>query len=286
MVSPLETATGHQDFKRVHRIMNRAPRTIAALFASATLAALLTACTSHTSSGSTTAHYTPSCDQQLSEFVEQFRAGNNDADWSFAGDCAGEQKIATDYMSHAGSELLKVEHCDELLGWNVRPEAIALLEEDGWCSSEPTPALVADWPEEGLGWDDARDHAGTVQRVCGPLMSARETADGTFLNVGRDYPSPDRFTFVFWGVHLEPINMDEVLCGSGEVYLYDGVGQMELNDPAELEIWPASAEQAEGPQQEDGPDWNQDVGENKPDWTEGAKETSGPEEPDWVTTDD
>jgi len=108
----------------------------------------------------------------------------------------------------------------------------------------PAPATPADppatdpYPEGGMGWDVARQYAGTVQRVCGPLMSVRETADGTFVNVGRDYPSADRFTFIFWDTYLQPIPSDAMVCGTGEIYLYEGVvAQIEMWDPAALEIW-------------------------------------------------
>lgn len=111
-------------------------------------------------------------------------------------------------------------------------------------ASDPAPAAPAappapdPYPEGGMGWDVARQYAGTVQRVCGPLMSIRETGDGTFVNVGRDYPSADRFTFIFWDIYLEPIPPDAMICGTGEIYLYEGiVAQMEMWDPTELEIW-------------------------------------------------
>ncbi|MGA1827541.1 hypothetical protein [Microbacterium sp.] len=68
-------------------------------------------------------------------------------------------------------------------------------------------------------------------------MSARQTDDGTFVNVGQDYPSADRFTFIFWDLSLDPIDAGATLCGSGEIYLYDGVAQMEMGDPGALEIW-------------------------------------------------
>lgn len=68
-------------------------------------------------------------------------------------------------------------------------------------------------------------------------MSGRETADGTFVNVGRDYPSADRFTFVFWDIHLEPIASGTTVCGQGEIYLYEGVAQMEMRDPGAFEHW-------------------------------------------------
>ena len=97
------------------------------------------------------------------------------------------------------------------------------------------PATVV-WPDGGTGWDEAWRQAGDIVRVCGPLMSMRETVDGTFLNVGRDYPDPDRFVFIFWDATLDPISSGTTVCGTGEVYIYeDGSTQMALFDS--VEVW-------------------------------------------------
>lgn len=68
-------------------------------------------------------------------------------------------------------------------------------------------------------------------------MSLRNTEDGAFLNLGVDYPSSDRFTFIIWGVALEPIEDGATICGSGSIYVYEGVAQIELSSPDEIEIW-------------------------------------------------
>ncbi|WP_168627443.1 MULTISPECIES: hypothetical protein [unclassified Cryobacterium] len=152
--------------------------------------------------------------------------------------CSDEYEIAVDYLAHSTDGPFSIDSCDELIGYGVRAESVELLEQDRRCSfGQGEAAVGSGWPEGGLGWDKAREHSGTMQRVCGPLMSARETSDGTFVNVGQDYPSADRFTFIFWDVYLEPIGPDAVVCGSGEIYLYNGVAQMEMWDPRALEIW-------------------------------------------------
>ncbi|GAA5517979.1 hypothetical protein Lsed01_00396 [Demequina sediminis] len=161
--------------------------------------------------------------------------------------CSDEYDIAVDYVAHARDSEYGSDSCDELLGWGMRAEAVELLEQDGWCSfstagtadesSWRSVGQGATWPEDGLGWDQAAAHVGEVQRVCGPLMSSRETEHGTFVNIGADYPSVDRFTFIFWDIYLEPIDADATICGSGEIYLYEGVTQMEMTDPSALEIW-------------------------------------------------
>lgn len=183
----------------------------------------------------------PSCSQLLTAAVNYARTGTGSIDstlQTLSDNCADEYEIATDYLSNATDSEFRIDSCDKLLGYGIRTEAVSLLEEGGFCAFGGTAGGAAsDWPEGGLGWDQARAHAGSVQRVCGPLMSARETADGTFLNVGQDYPSADRFTFIFWDIYLEPIESGATVCGAGEIYLYNGVAQIEMSDPASLEIW-------------------------------------------------
>lgn len=36
---------------------------------------------------------------------------------------------------------------------------------------------------------------------------------------------------------LDPIADGATICAAGSVYLYDGVAQIELSSPAEIEIW-------------------------------------------------
>lgn len=152
--------------------------------------------------------------------------------------CSDEYEIAVDYLSHQAVSFLSIDSCDELLEYGVREESVALIEQDGDCSfGQAVNDVVQEWPEGGLSWNLASGYSGTVQRVCGPLMSDRATEDGTFINIGKDYPSSDRFTIIFWNIYLEPIEPGAVVCGTGEIYLYDGVAQMEMWDPAALEIW-------------------------------------------------
>lgn len=206
----------------------------------------VTACSSPSTYSSGESDYlaeaSVTCADMLDAAVANERAESGAIDstmQSLSERCSNEYDIAVDYLSNAGNSSFGIDSCDELLGYGARQEAVQLLEEDGYCSDGVAEALATpEWPEGGLGWDAAGAHAGSVQRVCGPLMSVRETADGTFVNIGRDYPSADRFTFIFWDVYLEAIQPGATICGSGEIYLYDGVvAQMEMWDPAALEIW-------------------------------------------------
>jgi len=183
----------------------------------------------------------PRCEDLLAAAVQFERAGAGDIDSvleALTDSCSDEYEIAVGYISNSTDSEFQIESCQELIDYGVRQESVELLAQDGTCRSDAPEIQEASlWPEGGLGWDQAAAHAGTVQRVCGPLASARSTEDGTFLNVGRDYPSADRFTFIFWDIFLDPIESGATVCGSGDIYLYEGVAQMEMWDPTALEIW-------------------------------------------------
>ena len=106
-------------------------------------------------------------------------------------------------------------------------------------SAEVVPApIVEEVPGAGIAWDDAVNHAGTTQRVCGPLAGGGNSDDDVFLNLGRDYPDPERFQIVVWDVGgLESIGGGVTLCTSGQITLYEGVAQIELTDPNLIEIY-------------------------------------------------
>lgn len=104
---------------------------------------------------------------------------------------------------------------------------------------DPLPvAAAAEQPGGGIAWDQAVDHAGTTQRVCGPLAGGGNSEDDVFLNLGRNYPDPGRFQIVVWDIgSLESIDGGVTLCTSGPITLYEGVAQIELTDPTLIEIY-------------------------------------------------
>jgi hypothetical protein len=103
---------------------------------------------------------------------------------------------------------------------------------------DPLPVAAAEeQPGGGILWNQAVEHAGTTQRVCGPLAGGGNSEDDVFLNLGRDYPDPERFQIVVWDIgSLESIDGGVTLCTSGPITLYDGVAQIELTDPTLIEI--------------------------------------------------
>lgn len=93
-------------------------------------------------------------------------------------------------------------------------------------------------PGGGLAWDEAAAFVGTVQRVCGPLMTIRSSTDDVFLNLGRDYPDSSRFTIVIWDIgEVESIASGTTVCAEGSITSYEGVAQIELDSASSVEIW-------------------------------------------------
>ncbi|MGA2443315.1 MAG: hypothetical protein ABSH08_20375 [Tepidisphaeraceae bacterium] len=45
-----------------------------------------------------------------------------------------------------------------------------------------------------ITWDQAKDHIGQSVTVTGPVVDTHDFGDAAVLNVGKDFPNPDRFT--------------------------------------------------------------------------------------------
>lgn len=126
----------------------------------------------------------------------------------------------------------------------------------------PVGALKASWPVLGglvaavlsgcsaassdtgsgdVSWRDAADYAGDVVRVCGPLKSTGSDGNDRFFNLGAPFPQVPRFTIVVWDhpdsvETVDPATSSYRACVSGEVSVYDGVPQIELDDGGDIEL--------------------------------------------------
>ena len=77
-----------------------------------------------------------------------------------------------------------------------------------------------------------------VQRVCGPLAGIGNSSDDVFLNIGRDYPDPDRFTIVIWDIgDVEPVAAGTTVCTTGQITQYEGVAQIQLRSTSDIELY-------------------------------------------------
>ena len=153
--------------------------------------------------------------------------------------CTYEYDVVVDYISAAQfAKSHGADTCERLEEYSIELEAIQLLRTDGYCLDAPPVPAAPQWPDGGIGWDEAHNYVGGVQSVCGPLKSIRGTDSGVFVNVGQDYPSAARFTFVLWGDWwIDAIPSNATVCSYGEIYVYDGVAQMEIFSPEDLRIW-------------------------------------------------
>ena len=107
---------------------------------------------------------------------------------------------------------------------------------------EPCPGAIA--------WDEAPAHAGQIVTVRGPVVDATfasaSRGQPTFLNLGKGYPDPGRFTVVIWIPNRdnfpappEELYRDKIVCVTGQVTLYNGSAEMEIIGPEDIDIQPS-----------------------------------------------
>lgn len=99
----------------------------------------------------------------------------------------------------------------------------------------------------GISWRVAENHVGQRSKVYGPVRStfyARGSRGRpTFLNLGRRFPNPQRFTVVIWGHNRhrfpsppEDLYRREFICVSGRIRLFEGVPQTFAPGPGAIDI--------------------------------------------------
>ena len=95
--------------------------------------------------------------------------------------------------------------------------------------------------KSGDNWYQAKDHIGENATVCGPVMGAVYDVNGegqpTFINIGNDYPNPDRFTVVIWGKYRsnfpsppEIAYQSGTWCFTGTIEMFEGVPEIEITN--------------------------------------------------------
>lgn len=111
----------------------------------------------------------------------------------------------------------------------------------GACTSPPATCSGS------ISWEEAESHVGEEATVEGPVVSTRYAYESegapTFLNIGRTFPDPERFTVVIWEDDRDNFDFSpeseydgETLCVSGVVNSYEGVPQIEVSVPDQLEV--------------------------------------------------
>ncbi len=113
--------------------------------------------------------------------------------------------------------------------------------------NESTPTATPTVESSGISWDEAKYHIGERATVCGSVVDTRyaSTSNGspTFLNIGKSYPDPDRFTVVIWGNDRssfpsapESYYSGETICVTGLITEYQGGVQIEASTPSQIQI--------------------------------------------------
>jgi len=98
-----------------------------------------------------------------------------------------------------------------------------------------------------FSWEVAIDHVGEITTICGPVIGTHwaSSSNGkpTFINVGKDYPSSDRFVVLIWDDHRsafpqppEDYYQGKMICVTGLVQEYDGCAEIVISDPEQIEI--------------------------------------------------
>jgi len=115
---------------------------------------------------------------------------------------------------------------------------------------DPSEAFVAEYARrhptvevrqgraEDIPFDNDAFDIVLAQRVCGPLAGSGTSEDDVLLDLGVDYPSPDRFQIVIWDVGgVDSIPFGSTVCTTGPIALYNGVPEIALHSASEVEIY-------------------------------------------------
>lgn len=101
--------------------------------------------------------------------------------------------------------------------------------------------------DASIPWGDYSDFIGETTMVTGPVadISILNDSNGSpsFIDLGEAYPSTDRFTIVIWEEHyddvatvLNEISVNDIIYVEGCIEMYDGIPQIEVTDPSQINI--------------------------------------------------
>jgi len=101
-------------------------------------------------------------------------------------------------------------------------------------------------PPGSISWSEVKYHIGERTTVCGPVVdttwASGSNGKPTFLNLGKPYPDPDRFTVVIWIQNRgnfpqapEDYYLGKTICVTGLITEYNGIPQIEVSYPSEIQ---------------------------------------------------
>ena len=108
------------------------------------------------------------------------------------------------------------------------------------------PAATSATCAGAISWSTAKSAIGRIATVKGPVVDTyyARSSNGspTFLNLGRRYPSPSRFTVVIWSESRVRFGAPErryrgrTICVRGRISTYQGSPQIEATSPAQIAV--------------------------------------------------
>ena len=101
-------------------------------------------------------------------------------------------------------------------------------------------------PAGAISWDKAKDHIGDRATVYGSVAGTKygSTSSGkpTWLNMGKDYPSSERFVVIIWGENRgkfpqppEDYYDGKIISVTGLIQEYKGIAQIEVTTPDQIQ---------------------------------------------------
>lgn len=114
-------------------------------------------------------------------------------------------------------------------------------------SSTPSSSQPSSATEVVISWEEAKWHIGERVTVCGPVVGTTyafsSKGQPTFINIGRNYPDPNRFTVVIWGTNRHKFSpppdiyyRGKTICVYGLITEYKGIAQIEATSPSQIKI--------------------------------------------------
>lgn len=116
----------------------------------------------------------------------------------------------------------------------------------GACVSACVPPPPIPPPPGAITWADAKYHIGERITVCGSVVDTKWASDiegkPTFLEIGKPYPHPDRFTVVIridcrgnFPQAPEEYYLGKRICITGLINEYDNIPQIEACYPSQIQ---------------------------------------------------
>ena len=135
-----------------------------------------------------------------------------------------------------------------VFGCGTKTETTVLDNDTPNQKEEQPKAPIPEPQPQGIPWEQAVHHVGERTTVYGPVVSTKWASSSrgqpTFLNIGRAYPDSNRFTVVIWiqnrgNFSSAPENYydGKTISVNGLIDTYEGVPQIEVSSPSQIQEW-------------------------------------------------